>query len=564
MAKELDRRSFLKGALVTGAAAAAAATVPLTACTPAESTSGQGTASAGASGENGKHTWEIAPAPITDIADTKDYDIVVIGAGLAGLSTAEAAARNGAKVAVIERSDGFQVRGVDVGHIGSKYHLRTGFDVDPHVPGKMLHQWAHQTTNYNLIYTWASRSGKVFDYLEELVDKYKVWMVPALSGTAKSTWMDLPERWRVYPDAVSFVKGDEDGMSRPDGQMAAYTLGECLYDSSIKNGADYYFNTHAEQLVGNASSGISGVIVTAEDGSFVQYNASKGVVMCTGDISGNPEMIKAFAPICNRSDSFIYSPVGGNTGDAILMGCWAGAAISKSPAAPMIHQFTLDTITFNLSCFIMSWLAVNRNGQRYGAEIPFEPYLTNARCNTPGNIAWSICDSDYPKYMKEQWPDKYEVWLTGLDEEMEKQAAAGGLFKADTLEDLAAQIGVPADNLVAAAQRYSSMKVAGEDTDFNVPARFLSEIKTAPFYAMPLHASTLAICFGLHVNDDSQVCTEDDVPIPGLFAAGNAQGDFFGDDYPVHFPGISQGRSVTFGQLIGEALAKDTVITKTA
>ena len=50
----------------------------------------------------------------------------------------------------------------------------------------------------------------------------------------------------------------------------------------------------------------------------------------------------------------------------------------------MIHQFTLDTLEFNLTSFIMSWLAVNANGERYGAEMPFEPMLTNARMNTPG------------------------------------------------------------------------------------------------------------------------------------------------------------------------------------
>lgn len=54
--------------------------------------------------------------------------------------------------------------------------------------------------------------------------------------------------------------------------------------------------------------------------------------------------------------------------------------------------------------------------------------------------------------------------------------------------------------------------------------------------------------------------TAEDEPIPGLFAIGNVQGDFFGKDYPVHCPGVSHGRCVTFGQLVGEACAKDTTI----
>ena len=144
---------------------------------------------------------------------------------------------------------------------------------------------------------------------------------------------------------------------------------------------------------------------------------------------------------------------------------------------------------------------------------------------------------------------------------MEARIESGELFKADTLEELAEKIGVPADKLKETVEGYNAMYQKGEDTLFDVPAQFLSEVKTAPFYATPLVCSTLTIPFGLHVNDDSQVCTEDDEPIAGLFAVGNVQGDFFGKDYPVHCPGISHGRCVTFGQLVGEALAKDTVLT---
>ncbi|MDR2036108.1 MAG: FAD-binding protein, partial [Coriobacteriales bacterium] len=189
--KGIDRRSFLKGALATGAAAAA---VTLPGCTPTAVPKG---AQAGAT----KHTWDVPPAPITDIAEKKDFDIVIVGCGLAGLNAAQAASRNGARVACIERSEEFQIRGVDVGHIGSEYHKRTGFNVDAYTAAKFTHLWSHQTTNYNLIFTWASRSGKVFDYIEKLVAEYGVWMVPALSGTAKVGWENLPERWRIHPDA---------------------------------------------------------------------------------------------------------------------------------------------------------------------------------------------------------------------------------------------------------------------------------------------------------------------------------------------------------------------------
>lgn len=226
------------------------------------------------------------------------------------------------------------------------------------------------------------------------------------------------------------------------------------------------------------------------------------------------------------------------------------------------------SLTFNSSlfvisaAFIMCWLAVNENGERYGAELPFEPYLTNARMNTPHNRAWSIFDADYAKYVEQQWPTKYETWLDGIEDEMEKRLESGELIKADTIEGLAEKLGIPVDKFVATVEHYNSLYDAGEDSDYDVPAQFLSRIQTAPFYATPLVCSVLTIPFGIHVNDDSQACTADDEPIAGLYAVGNAQGDFFGMDYPVHCPGISHGRSVTFGQLVGEAVGKGITLTE--
>ena len=328
----------------------------------------------------------------------------------------------------LERTSQIQLRGIDVSAIGSNWLKKHGVNLPARTAARVQYQWGNQTANYNLLYTWASQTGRVWDYIQELCDKSGLHMVNALSATAKYGWDTLPEKWHVNPDAVSFIKdGEPDSDPRPDGFSTVWNLGEMLYNSATENGAEFVFNTHAEQLVGDAASGISGVIATAEDGSFVQYNAAKGVVLATGDIGGNQEMIDAFAPICNRADGNMYTPAGGNTGDAILMGSWAGAAISKSPASPMVHQFTPWSVTFNLSAFIMCWPAVNLKGERYGAEMPFEPFLNNARMNTPGNKAWSIFDADYAQYVMAQWPNHYQKWLDGIEDEIETRIANGEL-----------------------------------------------------------------------------------------------------------------------------------------
>jgi hypothetical protein len=514
--------------------------------------------------------WENAPPSITDASDGGDYDIVIIGAGISGNAAAEAASANGAKVLVIEQAEEFTVHGVDCGHVGSKWQRENGINIDPDEVAKLVFRWSQQTANYGLIRQWAYRSGAVFDYLQELAAEDDIMMVKALSPTAKYLWEELDEVWRAYPDAVSFIK-EGDGMMTPDGKTVNYRIVNRLNEAAIANGAEFKYGTHAEQLVKDSSGRVTGVIVTSADGAHVQYNADKGVIMATGDISGNKVMLDEWAPICNRADFTFYTPPNGNLGDGVTMGIWAGATYQKCPAAPMVHQIDMDGV---LTAIQFSWLAVNRLGERYGAEMPIEPIITNGRMNQPGNVAWSIFDGNYPTYVQKQCPDSYEGILNPIDfttgepvavqDQIDALVESGHIIKGETLDELASGLGIPADTFKATVERYNGFCDGGLDNDFGVPERFLAKVAQAPFYAEPIIASMLVCIFGLHVNEDSQVCTEDDEPIPGLFAVGNAQGDFFGNSYPVHCPGISHGRALTFGHLVGEALAKGTVISETA
>ena len=549
--ENLSRRSFVGGAV---AASIAAGTVAASAAVADE-------AAQQAPAEIGKHTWEVAPDPITDIAQTYDFDVVVVGGGMAGMGAAEAAARFGASVAVVERSECGRFCGLDMCAIGSKVLADNGLVIDPVLATRLMYAASQQTANYNLIRTWATQTGAVLDYITELCAANGVTVEPSTGGTSKAGWDQMPERYIVLQDAVRFSNDEWGVFGRTDGKEPHQNLGDVLIKSASDNGCEYFFNSHAEQLVGSAADGVTGVIAQDADGNYVQFNAKKGVVLATGYISGNQEMIDVWAPIKNRADESAYVPQGANSGDAILMTKWIGGGISKSPAAPMIHQFTIQTRSYQLTAFFLSMLAVNSEGHRFMNEMPFEPYITDARMNSKGNVAWSIVDGNYAEYVEKQFPEGYQEMLQNIPGELEERIADGEVMTADTLEELAEKIGVPADNLVAAVEGYNAAAEAGEDVQYGVVADWMSPVRQAPFYAIPIHASNLSVCYGVHVNDDSQVCTDDDQPIAGLFAAGNCQGDFFGFNYPVHCPGCSTGRSLVFGQLIGEALAKDTVIT---
>ncbi|NLA86614.1 MAG: FAD-binding protein, partial [Clostridiales bacterium] len=177
-----------------------------------------------------------------------------------------------------------------------------------------------------------------------------------------------------------------------------------------------------------------------------------------------------------------------------------------------------------------------------------------------GNIAYAIWDDDYKKHLIRQEPVKSKKLLMGLDEKMERDIASGEYLKADTLAELAGKICVPPETLINTVERYNRWCGEGHDQDFGVPARFLCPLRKGPFYATKINAWLLSLPHGLHVDENSQVLTEDDETIGGLFAVGNVQGDFFANSYPVTLPGASHGRSITFGHLVGRALARDTVI----
>ena len=97
--------------------------------------------------------------------------------------------------------------------------------------------------------------------------------------------------------------------------------------------------------------------------------------------------------------------------------------------------------------FDTCWLTVNRDGMRYCCEVGFEPIVTNARMNTPGNVAWAIWDSHYPEHAQRQEPVKSASFMDGLEDKVEQAVADGAFFKSETLSELAEAIGVPADAL---------------------------------------------------------------------------------------------------------------------
>ena len=547
--ESISRRSFFQGA----AAAAGAMAVSGAACAVADE----------AADTNGYWSWEVQPEPITDIAETVDTEIVVVGAGMAGMNTASAAAYNGAKVVVLERTDSYQVRGADNGAIGTKFWAAEGIDFTPAEICKYSAQWNAMQINQNLFRIWAYKSGEVFDDLIDLMEENGCKVVRG-TGT-RGDLEDAEIFYRQYPTAHSWTYADTENASMmlPDGRWANNLVGDALMKQALENGAEFVYNCLAQQLMKDETGRITGVIALNEDGNYVQYNASTAVVLCTGDISGSTEMLEAFSPLTLRADAVAYTPAGANDGTGHRMAVWAGAAFQHGPAGPMIHAVGGQVLCQK----DIGWLMVNRDGKRFTNEVPNEVATSNARMMQPGGKAWSIFDGAYEEKIQTMMGGDSSNWGSVIDdttaESMETEIEYGTMWRADTLEELAAQIGIEdVDQFLATVARYNELCAAGFDADYLKDEKWMaSSIETPPFYASSVPAIPLTVPFGLNCNDQLQVCDADDNPLPGLYAAGNTCGNFFADDYPLLTPGISHGRAITFGRVLGAALAKGEKIT---
>jgi succinate dehydrogenase/fumarate reductase flavoprotein subunit len=528
---DISRRNFIAGTSVAAAAAGLAASA--TAALADE----EAVASA-------VHAWEQPLVPITDFVDELSCDIVVVGAGISGTSAAQAAAANGAKVILVEKSDCCTAHGQDNCALGSRLQQEAGYEYDLSEAARLVYNWSQSQANWYLIKTFCENSGPVMDRMIDLAEAHGLTVTLNDQMTARSDWEDLDERYRQLKYTAHNFNGDAD-VTWPE-----LNLVQMLCDDAVENGTTVLFETKAEQLV-KEDDRVTGVVVSDADG-YKKINAALGVILATGGICRNEDMVSEWCPLALKADNVQSEPVDGATGDGIVMGMQIGAARSRCYPAPLIHPVNLNPMGPG---FDTSWLYVNADGMRFCCEIAYEPLVTNARMNAKNDITWAVWDSRYVERVQKQEPHKSLAWLDTLEKDVEAAVESGDFIRADTLEELAEAIGVPADNLVATVARYNGMCATGDDKDFGVPERFLSAVEDGPFYATTINAWTLAIPYGLHVNNESQVCTNDDEAIEGLYAVGNVQGDFFANSYPVAVPGISHGRALVFGQLVGAALA---------
>lgn len=333
----------------------------------------------------------------------------------------------------------------------------------------------------------------------------------------------------------------------------AIGVAQALADKAQSLGARFYFNTVGVQLAQDDSGRVTGAIAKNADGDFVQFNATKGVILATGDYASNPEMVQEMCP--ELMDTFNYYYPQDNTGEGHQMGLWAGGVIERGNHSKMCHPHNgndgMELTDSPIKTDPFLW--VNQDGERFCNEDMDYVRICNPVLRQPGQVYYIVFDNDFSTQRQEFC----NPFGSPSEERVEEAKQLGYWVTADTIEGLGEAFDIPGDILAATVARYNELVAAGEDDDYGKHAQSLKPILKAPFRMVRTYTPSDVALGGLMVDEQMRVVREDDSVIEGLYAIGNCQGGTFGDvDYGGEIDGFSLGRAAITGRLAGRYAAE--------
>ena len=520
------------------------------------------------------------------VAKTVDVDVAVVGCGIAGVAACRSVAEDGGLVAAFEKADGPQCRSGEYAVINGKVQAKWGRDtwtreqIDDIIDSHMVE--STYRCKRSIMSKWAHNIGDAFDWwVEANPDLYYAETTRSAIPDESADNFIIPifyplpehydwkqERFPCYPTSVEF---------KPDQHVTV----EANMQKAIDTGnVQTFYGCFVEKLIMDNGRCVGLYARDAATGEYIKCNASKGVILSTGDYSQNTKMLKHFCPeVIENNIQCLFTNVDvegnfTNQGDGIQLGMWAGAQVQQSHA-PMIHHMGGGAGADGRGVIGNNgYLWLNLRGKRFMNEDLPGQQLENQVELQPQRKAYQFFDASWPEQLA-YFPAAHGVACIYRDEPLPEYTASGlrinvrtpadidaaveegRCLKADTIDELLGMIeGMDVETAKASIERYNELARAGEDTDFFKSPQRLFALENGPFYAAECGcALTLGNLGGLESDEDCHVYNTDRELIPGLYAAGATQGGRFAVQYPISLKGLSCGMCMVYGKIAGENAA---------
>lgn len=527
------------------------------------------------------------------VAKTVDVDVAVVGCGIAGVAACRSVAEDGGLVAAFEKADGPQCRSGEYAVINGKVQAKWGRDtwtreqIDDIIDSHMVE--STYRCKRSIMSKWAHNIGDAFDWwVEANPDLYYAETTRSAIPDESADNFIIPifyplpehydwkqERFPCYPTSVEF---------KPDQHVTV----EANMQKAIDTGnVQTFYGCFVEKLIMENGRCVGLYARDAATGEYIKCNASKGVILSTGDYSQNTRMLKHFCPeVIENNIQCLFTNVDvegnfTNQGDGIQLGMWAGAQVQQSHA-PMIHHMGGGADLAGVGVMgNAGFLNLDLNGKRFMNEDLPGQQLENQIELQKNRESWQIFDSNWPEqlpympaahggacyyedYASEDEGPKNNTTYRNYKSpyQLEAAVADGRAVKADTLEELVAKI-YPDDTAAQqtaldSIRRYNELAKAGYDEDFHKSASRMWAVENGPFYADKFTTALLLVCIGgLESDEDCHTFDADRNVIPGLYVAGNIQGNRFATEYPIGLKGVSHSMAMYYGYVAGKNALKD-------
>lgn len=478
----------------------------------------------------------------------KDANMVVIGAGGAGLASAITAMQNGLdRIIVLEKS--------------------------PFTGGNSRMAGGHM-----VCVTTDDKPGTVGTAEEAFREVIRFHHYSRVEPKLLRKYLDNTRGTIDWLEAMGFPYVENGGGMRdgkyPFGNFKAVTTH--MKNMLLEAGNEVLLNTSATGIQKDADGKVCGVTAKAADGTELTINA-KAVVIATGGFTGNSQLLHKYFP--DQYDDNYYTDALPQDGDGIALAQGAGAALTEYCTLVKENAYSCNSRLDapNRAAHQACSLWINRHGERFHDESDtFSNESTNSLTRQPGKIGYALFDENIISTLEKMLQDAiadgsfdpnapisfddmqnnlinvFDAMRLRTSLEDEWKRNDGWVFKADTLEELAKMIGVKEPALLKTVSEYNEDCEKGHDRLFGKPAPALLPLNKAPYYALKFRPILIDTVGPIVINENMEVLDDAHEPIPGLYAAGVITSGSQGADYTLH--GAALSFSLFSGRFAGKSI----------